>query len=243
MLVQVHPRGAYGERIPGGNSGDHRKGVMFCSHGGRWQVQQDAVCIHQADAVALAYEGHRCAFDDRDAQLIGQQPHHGRVFHPGQLFQCRAPLAKRDVEDIAAQVRSEHGEQLGSRHLAVAHDLDGGRGNNTEAGIVTEKVTYQDGQKEQAAQRDDCCHCREDAARSGGRNETAPDWDASPCAQKCVVLSVRICVSGLFGRLAGSGALRRDVLRYFGARWRRGRGAKKLLHRFIVREHRYTVCL
>ena len=84
---------------------------------------------------------------------------------------------------------------------------------------------------------------REDATRSGGRNETAADRDASPCAQKRIVLSVRISIGGLFGRPAASGALRRDILRYFGARWRRGRGAKKLLHRFIVREHRYTVCL
>ena len=64
------------------------------------------------------------------------------------------------VEDIAAQVGSEHGEQLGARHLAVAHDLNGGRGGNAEAGIVTEKVTYQDRQKEQAADHDDGSNCR-----------------------------------------------------------------------------------
>ncbi len=147
LLVQVHPRGAYRQRIPGGNSGDYGKGVVFCGHRRRRQVQQNAVSIDQAYGVALANEGHRRAFDDGDAQLIGQQPHHGRMFHPGQLFQCRAALAKRDEEDIAAQVGSENGEQLGSGHLAVAHDLDGGRGGDAEAGIVTEKVTYGDRQQ------------------------------------------------------------------------------------------------
>ena len=68
LLVQVHTGGANRQRIPGGNSRDYGKGVVFCGHGRRRQVQQNPVGVHQAYGVAVAYEGHWGAFDDGDPQ-------------------------------------------------------------------------------------------------------------------------------------------------------------------------------
>jgi hypothetical protein len=70
------------------------------------------------------------------------------VLHPGELFERGAALAQGDIKDVAAQIRSEDGEQLRPRDLAVAHDLYGGGGGDAEARIVTEEVTYADGEQE-----------------------------------------------------------------------------------------------
>ena len=168
LLVQVHARGAYRQRILGGDSRDHGKGVVFGGHRRRRQVQENSVGVDQAYGVALANEGYRGALNDGDAQLVGQQPHHGCMLHPGQLFQGRAALTQGNEEDIAAQVGSEDGEELGSRHLAVAHDLDGGRSGDAEAGIVTEEVTYGDREQNQPGERED--HDR------GGERCGPPGW-------------------------------------------------------------------
>ena len=90
------------------------------------------------------------------------------MLYPRQLFQGFAALAQGDEEDIAAQVGSENGEELGSSHLAVAHDLNGGRGGDAESGIVTEKVTNADGQQNQTAEREDRSRGDGDATSAGG---------------------------------------------------------------------------
>ena len=92
LLVQMHARGAHGKRILVGDPSDHREGVVLGGHRCRRQVQENSVGVDQADGVAVAHEGNRRAFDDGDAQLVGQQAHDGRMLHPGQLFQCRAAL-------------------------------------------------------------------------------------------------------------------------------------------------------
>ena len=97
--------------------------------------------------------------------LIGQQAHHGRVFHPRQLLQSCTALAQGDEEDVAAQVGSEDGEELGPRHLGVAHELDGGGGGNAETGILSKEVTDEDGQPNQSSQGNDRSHCGRDAPR------------------------------------------------------------------------------
>ncbi len=122
----------------------------------------------------------RRAFDDGDTQLIGHQPHYGRMLHPRQLFQGRPARTQGDEEDIAAQVGSENGEELGARYLAVAHDLDGRRGGNAEAGIVTEKVAYTDRQQQQYADReDDCCRGANTTSTAGG-DKPATNRNSAP---------------------------------------------------------------
>ena len=166
--------------------------------------------IDQADGVALANEGHRGALDDGNAQLIGQQPHHGRVLHPGQLLQSRAALAQGDEEDVAAQVGSKNGEEFGPRHLAVAHDLDGGGGGDAEAGIVAEEVTYADGQQHQPSQGEDQQPAA--AAMRPARlvgNETAANGDAAPGTQKPIFFRP------VAARLLACRRLRSAPLRHF----------------------------
>ena len=112
------------------------------------------------------------------------------MLNPGQLFQCRATRTQGDEEDIAAQIGAKDGEQFGSRHLAVAHDLDGRSGANAEAGIVAEEIAHADHQQ---YQRDDCHdHYRgsSDSAHAAGGNEPAPHRNASAGAQKSLFFAV-----------------------------------------------------
>src|ERR1700722_16641003 len=128
------------------------------------------------------------------------------MLHPGQLLQRRAALGQRDEEDVAAQVRSENGEKLGSCDLAVAHDLDGRRGGNAEAGIVAEKVTYTNRQQHQPTDRDDQARCRSNATPKTRRDEPAANRDATTGAQKGIFFAVCAVTGSLPGLPASCAA-------------------------------------
>ena len=82
--------------------------------------------IDQPDLRADARKGDRRALRNRDAQLVGQQPHDRSMFYPWQLLQgCLAP-GKGDEEDVAADVSAKDRKQLFARQLAVTDGLDRG---------------------------------------------------------------------------------------------------------------------
>src|SRR6202789_959113 len=128
------------------------------------------------------------------------------MLHPGERRQGRAALTQGDKENIAPQVRSENGEELGTRDLAVAHDLDGGRGGNAEAGIVTEEVTYGDREQNQSGDRHDHGNGGDDTSDAGRRGKTAANRHTTPGTQESVFLVVQIVAGSLSGARAGPGS-------------------------------------
>ena len=136
--VERHAPLARGGRVAGIDAGDDGEGVVMRGHGGGRHVEQNAVGVDEADLLAVARKGHGLAFNDVDANLIGEHAHDGGVLDPGDGFKLLAALADGNKEDVAADVFAEDGEHLGAGDFSEAGGLDVAGAGDAEAGVAFE---------------------------------------------------------------------------------------------------------
>ena len=187
LLVNPHPRFTDGGRVGGVHTADNSEGVVSGCHLLWGQGEDDAVGIGQLRMSMDEDEGDGGALDDSDAELVGQEAHHGRFLHPGNLFELGAALRERYEEEVATDVRAEDREEVGAIELAIAKGLDGDGGLDAEAGIVIEKTVYGDDQREKQSGNDQDGESQGQLAPAGsepGGEQAAADGNAATRAQE-----------------------------------------------------------
>src|SRR5271166_6978165 len=138
----MHAGSADGERIVGIDAAHDGERKMPGGHHGRRHVEDDTRLVDQLYLVAFAHKGYRSALAHGDPQLVGQKTHDGCVLDPRDVFQFGTALGERDEEDVAADVRTEDGEQIFAGELTVAHGLNGGGGVDAKARVAIEEIAY-----------------------------------------------------------------------------------------------------
>src|SRR6185437_4391463 len=78
----------------------------------------------QRNVRADAGECHRRALLDLYLQVVRQEAHHRRRFHPGNLLQLLLALRQGDKEDIASDVTAHQVHDLGTADVVVATHFD-----------------------------------------------------------------------------------------------------------------------
>ncbi len=167
---------------------------------------------------AEADKGDGDALDDRDAEVVGQQAHDGRVGNPGQLFKLRLTASQGDEEDVAAEIGGEDGEQLRPGEAALlgvgcAGDLDGGGRDDAEVGVGFEKVAdlavgegeaYAGGEQGEREQGEADAGAEEEAGPAEVGPAALPDGLAAPGAWDGAFVEARagpvVCRSRLRAR-------------------------------------------
>jgi hypothetical protein len=71
------------------------------------QIHQDAISIHQLDAIRDSREGDRRAFTDLHCNAIWQKPHYSRGLDPGNFLELSSTLFKRNKEDVASYIATQ----------------------------------------------------------------------------------------------------------------------------------------
>jgi len=236
LLVDTHSGATHGEGIVGVDSGDDGKGEVPGGHHGGRHIEDDSCGVNQLDLIADTDEGDGSALAHGDAQLVRKETHDGGVFDPGNVLQLGAAHGERDKEDVAADVRSEDGEQVFAGELAIADGLDGGSGVDAEARVVIEKIAHFD-REPSGPRQEDQGGCQEDDAAPPGFGPIGQDAfaDGYPAAgaQESVVLAYAA------GNPSG-----KPVSRHFaiGARAGCGGGAEKCFVALVVYERSSTAC-
>ena len=113
---------------------------MSLGHRLRRHREQNAVCVHESDLLAVPCKCHRLPFYDCDANLIGQHAHHRGVLDPGNLLQFPPARAQWNKKDVAANVFTEDRHEIAAAHLRESCGLNIVGACDTEARIAFEKM-------------------------------------------------------------------------------------------------------
>ena len=149
--------------------------------------EDDAIGVGQFDAAAHLHKGDWGAFGNGDAQLIGQEAHDRGLPDPGDLLEGDAALRQGHEKQIASDVRSEDGEEIGAAQLAVAEGLDGSGGIDAEARIVIEEAAGGEEESGDEAERGEESSGEGQPSQGGaspGGEEAATDGNTAAGAEK-----------------------------------------------------------
>ena len=138
----------------------------------------------------MTREGDGLALDHLHANLIGEQAHDRGALDPGNGFKLLAPLVDGYEEDVAADVFTEDGEQLGARDLGESGSLDVACAGDAEAGVAFKIGSGEDDYGAKASDHDECAKPKKDAARSAGRAPPAATLFSETLARGIVVVRV-----------------------------------------------------
>lgn len=128
FVVVLHAGGAGRERLAGIHAGDYGKRIFLFAVG--YEFHYRAAGVDQRDARSEPRKGYRRALVDLHTEPVGNETHHARRFHPGDLLELNFALRQRNEEDVAADIAAHHfhdlrlGDMLGAGDFNLVAGID-----------------------------------------------------------------------------------------------------------------------